>query len=253
MIDFLTNITALSADKLLLMAGVIFIAALVRGFSGFALSAVIMASLAVIIPPVQLIPICITLEGVAGLIMFRGGIKDANMKIVWGLVIGATIGLPFGLYATKTFPIETSKLIALILILSLTIIQLLKLKPKFLATKFGLYFSGAVAGIATGLASVGGMVVALYVLASNIEAKVMRASLVMYLLLGMATSVIMMLIYDIMTLQAFIRGLVFAPLCILGVSLGGLLFRPSLVGYYKNFCLLLLISLSLIGIYRLVY
>ena len=82
---------------------------MVRGFSGFALSALIMASVALIIPPIELIPVCYVLEATASFIMFRGGLRHADMKIVWGLTIGTLIGFPMGLYATTGLPVETSK------------------------------------------------------------------------------------------------------------------------------------------------
>ena len=56
----------------MLCAGVVFVAGIVRGFSGFALSALFMASVAVVLPPVELIPICYVLEVTTSLIMFIG-------------------------------------------------------------------------------------------------------------------------------------------------------------------------------------
>lgn len=251
MLQTLTEITNLTQHQLLVCIAVVSVAGLVRGFAGFALSAVVMASLAVLLPPIELIPICYILEATASLLMFRGGMRDANMKVVWGLVIGSAIGVPIGLALTTSIPIEVSKLIALAVILSLTVAQFFKASPKFLATKPGLYLSGIVAGIVTGLASVGGMVVALYVLASKTEAKVMRASLVMFLMLGIITSTIYAVLYGIMNHQAIMRALVFAPFIVVGVLLGGMMFRPSLAPYYKRFCLILLIVLSSIGLFRL--
>ena len=48
---------ALPQDHLLLLGLICFVAGIVRGFSGFALSAMVMASGALILPPVQLIPV----------------------------------------------------------------------------------------------------------------------------------------------------------------------------------------------------
>ena len=150
----------LTSMQMVLCAGVVFIAGMVRGFSGFALSALIMASVALILPPIELIPVCYILEAVASLIMFRGGVRDADMKVVWGLSIGLVIGFPMGLYATNVLPVETSKLVVLCIILILASAQLLHASPKGLTRTSGLYATGVMAGIVTGLAHVGGMVVA---------------------------------------------------------------------------------------------
>ena len=250
MIEILANMTELAPGELILCTGAIFVAAIVRGFAGFALSALIMASVVTILPPVELIPVCFLLEATASLMMFRGGIKEADMRIVWGLAISSAVGSPIGLYATTTLPIETSKLIALILLITLAALQLFKVRIPFLATRPGLYTSGLTAGIATGLASIGGMVVALYVLSQDKPARIMRASLVMFLFLGMFTSTVYLLLYGVLDMTAVWRWLVFSPAVIAGVLLGSWLFRPSLEGFYKRFCLILLLSLAIVSLMR---
>jgi len=232
-------------------AGVVFVAGMVRGFSGFALSALIMASVALILPPIKLIPICYILEATASLIMFRGGLRDADMKIVWGLTIGSAIGIPLGLYATTELPVEISKLVALCIILGLATAQLLRASPQFLARTPGLYASGITAGIVSGLAAVGGMVVALYVLAREAPARTMRASLVVFLFIGMFTSIVYLLGFGVMNKLAITRGLLFTPVVAAGVLVGSAIFRPSLEAAYKKFCLYLLIFLAIAGLLRL--
>ena len=250
MIDTLLKLTGLPLQDLLIAALAVLTAGLIRGFAGFGLSAILMASIVTIIPPVSLIPICFILEGLAGVIMFKGGIRHADMTLVWGLSIGSAIGAPIGLYATTSIDVDLSKLIALMVILSLTTALLFKFRPKFLATRPGLYGSGLTAGVVSGLASVGGMVVALYILASEPEVKKIRASLVMYLFIGMFTSLIYLFVYDMMTMQAFWRAAVFSPIVLLGVFLGGLLFRPAYEHLYKRVCLLLLVGLCVLGLAR---
>lgn len=250
MIEFLSQTTQLAPAELLIAAGAIFIAALVRGFAGFALSALIMAGVATIIPPPQLIPVCFLLEATASLMMFRGGLKNADMRIVWGLAIFSAIGVPIGLSLTTTIPVEASKLTALSLLILLAVLQLFKVRLAFLATSAGLYASGLAAGIATGLASIGGMVVALYVLSQDKPAGSMRGSLVMFLFIGMFTSLIYLLWFDLLDRTALSRALAFSPLVVSGVLIGSWLFRPSLEGFYKRFCLVLLLGLSAISLLR---
>ena len=107
------------------------------------------------------------------------------------------------------------------------------------------------AGFATGLASVGGMIVALYVLAREAPARIMRASLVTFLFVSSSISLVYLISYGMMTNAVIARGLIFALPCILGVIAGKALFRPSLERYYKPFCLVLLIFLAAIGLIRM--
>lgn len=252
MIQSLSLFSGLDARSLIFVALAVFAAGLVRGFSGFGLSAVVMASATVMLPPVELIPVCFVLETAASVVMFRGGLRHADMDMVKVLVIGSAIGLPAGLLATTTIDPDLSRKAALTLILVLTVAQFLRLAPHSLATRKGLYATSLGAGVATGLASVGGMVIALYILASRIEPKRMRASLVMYLAISMAASLIYYLAYGVLTAEAFRRGILLAPLALCGVGLGSLMFRPAHEHLYKTICLLLLSLLSLTGLVRLV-
>ena len=88
MIQFGSAALALPPDHLALLGLICFLAGVVRGFSGFALSAMVMASGALILPPVQLIPVCWWLEMTASLFMMRGVWREANRKVALGLAIG---------------------------------------------------------------------------------------------------------------------------------------------------------------------
>ena len=249
--ETLLSLTQLTLPQFLIVGGVIFAAGVVRGFSGFALSALVMASLVTIYPPIELIAVCWFLEMSASLLMVRSGFQNWDGKMVTGLVIGSAIGSPIGLYLTNTLPVETSKFIALCIVLLLAVLQLLKVRAAFLATTPGIYVSGLTAGVATGLASVGGMVIALYVLAREAAASTMRGSLVMFLFLASLTSFIYLYWFGMMDVRAVSRGLIFAPACLIGVLVGQALFRPRLEPYYKPFCLGLLMALAAFGLARM--
>ena len=242
----------LTLNEMVLLAFITLAAGMVRGFSGFALSALVMASATLFLAPVELIPICWWLEMAASLMMVRGGWQDADRTVVLGLVIGSMLGVPLGLLLTTNLPVEASKLLALSVIVVLAMSQLARIRLAFLATRVGLYVSGVSAGIITGLAGVGGMIVALYVLSQDRPAKQMRASLVLFLFAGSLTSMVTLLLFGVMTLEATARGLVFAVPTALGVMLGKAMFTERFAPYYRPFCLILLISLAGLGVIRTV-
>ena len=250
MFDGLLNSVDLTAQDFIWLTVIVVLAGIVRGFSGFALSAMIMATAVVILPPVALIPMLWWLELSASLLMLRGGWADADRGTAIGLVIGSTAGWPIGLWLTVTLAVETSKQVALAIIVALAILLLGKVKLPFLATKPGLYGAGIMAGIVSGLAHVGGMVVALYVLSSDAPARQMRGSLVLFLFLGSITSMIALLAFGVMDFSGIARGLVFAPPTLFGVTMGQKLFTPALAQYYRPFCLALLGVLAGAGLIR---
>jgi uncharacterized membrane protein YfcA len=245
------ELLGLTASEIAALAVICFGAGVVRGFSGFALSALVMASAALILPPIQLIPICWWLEIAASLLMARGGWQEADRKVVWGLVITSGLGTPLGLALTTSIDVETSRLTALCVIIALAALLLARIRIPGLETRAGLYAAGLVAGIVTGLASVGGMAIALYVLSSDTPARKMRAALALFLFLGSATSLFWLFWFDVMTLQAIWRGVIFSFPAIVGVWAGMKLFTPRFEPYYRPLCLTLLFGLSAFGLLRL--
>lgn len=250
MFEDLLIATDLTAQEFVILTVIVLLAGIVRGFSGFALSAMIMATAVIILPPIELIPMLWWLEMAASLLMLKGGFADADRPTAYGLVIGSIAGWPIGLWLTKTLPIETSKVVALSIIVVLAASQLSKMRLNFLANKPGLYGTGVVAGIVSGLASVGGMVVAFYVLASDASARSMRGSLVLFLFLGSLASMIILVTFGVMDFSGVKRGLTFAVPTLIGVLLGQQLFTERFAPYYRPFCLTLLIGLALVGLAR---
>ncbi|WP_375254771.1 sulfite exporter TauE/SafE family protein [Yoonia sp.] len=244
MFDALLTWTDLTGQEFAILTVIVFVAGVVRGFSGFALSAIVIASAVIILPPVQLIPICWWLEMTASVLMAKGGWQQADRGVVMGLVIGSTIGVPFGLMLTTSISPDTSKLIVLVLIIGLAMTQLAKIRLPFLATKPGLYGSGFAAGVATGLASVGGMVIAIYVLSQDAAANKMRAALVLFLFIGSLTSLVSLLWFGVMNWTAVARGLSLALPTTIGVIFGQWLFIPRFAAYYRPVCLSLLCALA---------
>ena len=248
--EALGGLLELSPSEAMFAAVAVFAAGVVRGFSGFALSALIMASLVLILSPVEILPLCLALEGVAGVLMLKAGLAQADRGMVLGLVAGVVVGSPIGLAVSTGVSPEAAKIVALGVIVVLALTLLGGVKMPFLATRTGLMSSGILAGVAQGLAGVGGMVVAVYALAREAPAAVVRASLVLYLIGALVIGGIWLGIYGVWTEISLIRAAVFAPFAIVGVLIGAKLFTPRFAQYYRPICLLLLIALAVLGLGR---
>ena len=235
---------SLTINEVGFLAAVAFCAGLVRGFSGFALSALFMSLSVLLLPPIALLPVCWVMETVASAILVRGGWKESDRRMALGLIAGVLFGMPIGLTVTGWLPENDSRLVALLMIIILASLQLARIRIQALASKPGLLGSGVLAGFATGIASLGGMVVALYVLSQDRSAPVMRATLIFYVMLSSVVVLIWLLTLGVMDWLAIKRGLAMTIPVTAGVLLGQFIFRPSMERYYKTFCLVLLLSLA---------
>lgn len=250
--NLLADLTQLTSTELLLLSGITFLAAMVRGFSGFGLSAVVMAGAVFIIPPIALIPMLWFLEMAGSLAMFKGGIADADKSTAKGLMIGSGLGLPVGLLLNMQLPTETSKIVALTILIVLALTQLFKLRIPYLATTAGTYGSGFGAGIITGFSGAGGMFIALYMLSRQLDPRTMRGTLSIYLLGAGVIGLITHLAIGTMDQTAIARGLFFIIPTLIGLYVGRAFFIPRLEPYYKPFCLTLLLGLASLGLIRTV-
>lgn len=225
-------------------------AGVIRGFTGFALSALVMAMGILILPPIELIPLLWWLEMSASLLMLKGGWAEADRRMSFGLVVGSAIGLPLGLILTLSISEDISKLAALMIICGLAVAQLSRLRLRFLASTPGLLGSGLTAGVVTGMSGAGGMIVALYTLALDMPARVIRASLVLYLFAAICVGLATHILLGTMDAPAVARGILFAVPTMVGVFIGQALFNERFEPYYKPICLWLLIGLAGVGILR---
>ena len=250
--NLLADLTNLTTTEVLILSAIVFVAAMVRGFSGFGLSAVVMAGTVFILPPLHLIPMLWFLEMAGSLAMFKGGIKDADTSVAKGLIVGSACGLPVGLLLNMQLPTETSKAVALTILIVLATTQLVKLRMPFLATTAGTYGSGFGAGIVTGFAGAGGMFIALYMLARQLGPRTMRGTMSIYLLGAGVLGLITHLTIGTMDQTAIARGLFFIIPTLLGLYAGRAFFVPRLEPYYKPFCLTLLLGLASLGLIRTV-
>ena len=248
--EALSALLHLTPIEIAALTAICFLAGVVRGFSGFAMSALIMSSAVLILPPIQLIPVCTIMETAASLLMVKGGAANGNRRMVGLLTAGVVFGTPLGLWLTTSVPVETSKILALALILMLALLQLARVRIPGLASTLGNVVAGLVSGFASGIASVGGMVVALFVLAQKAPAGSMRATLVLYLAVTILMTVAFQVAFGVMTHLAFMRGLFLAVPAGLGVMAGTRLFIPKYEAYYRPFCLTLLIGLAAVGLAR---
>ena len=244
------DVLGLTPADFTFLAAAVFIAGVVRGFAGFAFSALVMASCITILPPVELIPICTMLEMVASSVLLNGNVAGADRGMVIALQSGAVVGTPIGLALTTRIDPQLSGLVALAVITTLALLQLARLRLPVGSGPVPAVATGLVAGTVTGLASVGGMVTALYLLARQLPARVTRSSMILLVFFGGTLAVLWQLVFGMVTLTAVARMAAFALPCLAGVLLGRRLFLPQYERYYRPFCLVLLVGLAGFGLIR---
>lgn len=170
----------------------IFLASVLRGFTGFGFGLAAVPLLALVLPPAQVVPLVVVLNLVIGASGLRTAIHQTDWRAIRGLVPGVLVGIPLGLLILTAFRANTVRL-AIGLIIAASVAMLwrsarLPPRPSAILT----LAVGMVSGVLTGLASMGGPPMVVYLIAVGNGAAAVRATSIMYFMFSGAISALAM-------------------------------------------------------------
>jgi uncharacterized protein len=227
----------------------VFGAAIVRGFSGFGFSLLVITALSLVLPPVEVIASVLMMEVAASLHLMPSIWRDIHWRSLSFLTLGQIIATPFGVWALANIPVGPMK-IALSLFVLATVAALwmgfaMKRMPGDAATTA----TGAASGLLNGAFGIGGPPVVLFFLSSPAGAAAGRASLIAYFF---GTDVIALgwqAWANLITLDHVVKAALFLPALILGIWLGARGFRGVDPDRFRKVVLALLALMAvLIGL-----
>lgn len=241
---------ALSGGSLGFLVVTVLVAGVVRGFTGFAASAVVMVLGTLILAPIDLLPICLLLELAASVFLVRGGIAHADYRLTIPLIGFAFLALPVGLYLTRMMDPDLSRMVTLVLVAGLAALQLARVSLPVGRGLASAALVGSLGGLVQGVAAVGGLVQALYILALRMQPRTMRDTMILGVMFSGAMGLFWQIVMGIMTGQALMRVVLVLPPFLAGLWLGRRYFTPENERFYRPISLTVLIALSCAGILR---
>lgn len=224
----------------------VFLAAIVRGYSGFGFSLLAITALSLALAPAEIVPSIFMLEVAASLHLLPGIWRDIHWRSILPLILGCLIATPLGVYLLAHVPPAPMQiaLAAFVLLAALLLWRgfALKTVPGPLASTA----AGAASGLCNGAFGIGGPPVILFYFSSPAGNAVSRASMIAYFL---ATDVIglgYLAREGLVTKAAALRFLVFLPALLTGVWLGARSFTTADPAMFKKWVLILLSVLALL-------
>lgn len=229
-----------------LASGFVFLAAVVRGYSGFGFSLLSITALSLIYPPAQVIPAIFLLEVAASLHLLPSIWRDVHWRSLSMLMAGALIGTPLGVHALANFP-QAPMTVALACFVLLATLLLwrgfaLKTMPSAAAT-LGV---GTATGLANGAFGIGGPPVVLFYFASPAGNVAGRASLIAYFLFTDVIGLAFLAREGLVTKDSGLLTLAFLPALVAGVWLGARSFKTAEPERFRKIVLLVLAVLAVI-------
>lgn len=197
-----------------------FVAAFIRGYTGFGSSLLWVPSLSMVLPPVAVVPITFLLELAVSLHLLPSIWKDAHWTSLGWIWAGAAIGVPIGLMAIVALPADLTRAAVAVTVIAAA---LLLWRGKVLASTLswpGTASVGVVAGLLTGGVGIPGPPVFLYYLSAPLGISVGRASIIAYLVGVAPIACLFAYFQGMLDLAAALRALLLLPAVLAGSWLG---------------------------------
>jgi len=234
---------------------IVFLAAIVRGYSGFGFSLLAITALSLIYSPAEIIPSIFLLEIAASLHLLPGLWRDIHWRSLIPLVIGTSIGTPLGLMFLTSVPAAPMQIALGLFVFVVTFLLWIGFALKAMPGTIVSSTAGLAAGVANGAFGIGGPPVILFYFASPAGNFVGRATLVAYFLLTDAIGLAFLARESLVTPDSLFRTLTFLPALLAGVWLGARSFKNADPVVFRKWVLALLGLLATItsvkGIYAL--
>ncbi len=234
------------------MALAFFVAAFVRGYSGFGFSALVVASSGLVTNPLNFVAVVMICEFLMTFQQWRGVWRQVSWWRVVTLMAGALVGVPLGLWALTGIGVEAARAVISVYVLVMCGCLLAGWTMKAEAGRGAHVGAGVVSGMANA-AGMGGLPVAVFFAAQPIVAAVFRATLIAYFAALDLWTLPIMWGHGLVTRDTFVVSVVALPVIGLGVWMGGRHFLHTDPQDFRRFSILLLAGLAALGLLKSVW
>ena len=224
----------------------VFIAAVVRGYSGFGFSLLAITSLSLMLPPAAIIPPVFMMEVAASLILLPGIWKDIHWRSLGLLGAGCLVGTPVGVWLLASLPAAPMKIaLASAVLVSVGLLWFgytRKTMPRAAET----IATGGISGLLNGALGIGGPPVVIFFFNSPAGVAIGRASLIAFFIATDTMALGFLAAEGLVTSEAFTRFLVFVPALLAGQWIGARSFRKADPADFRSWILILLVALAVL-------
>ncbi len=243
-------IAGLSPATFMFSLVVVFLAAIVRGYSGFGFSALMVTSLSLVIEPIEVVPMALILEIFASAHLLPKVWKDIDRRLVGWMFLGSAVALPFGVKLLASLPAMGMRTALYMICLAAVVAIWRNFTVRDGHGIRHMLTAGLVSGLVNGATSMGGLMVAIFLLTGTISAAAMRASMIAFFLAMDIYTTAFTGAEGLLSDDVLWRTAVFIPPLLLGNMLGHRKFVTTAPASFRRYTLILLMVLSGFGLAR---
>lgn len=231
----------------------VFLAGIIRGYSGFGFAMVAVTSMSLLLAPALVVPVVLILEVLASLRLLPQVWKDIDWRSLHWLLIGSFLGIPFGVSLLAAIPPAPMRMSISLLVLIAAILLMYGFAWKRMPGKILILLTGLASGMLNGAAAIGGPPVILFYLSSPAGVTVSRASIVAYFLVIDTLCLAVAALQGLTTTKTlYLAAFCLVPLMV-GIAIGSRMFFKVNQHSFRRHVLILLILLSVAGLFRSVF
>jgi uncharacterized protein len=231
----------------------VFVAGIIRGYSGFGFAMVAVTSISLVLPPVQAVPVVLILEVLASIRLVPQVWKDIDWYSLRWLLVGSLFATPVGAYLLVNIPVLPMRISISLLVLVAAILLMRGWALKQMPGRPLIFATGAACGLLNGAAAIGGPPVILLYLSSPAGVTISRASIIAYFLGIDAMSLAMASLQGLTTARIVLTAAVCLAPLLLGIGFGSKMFIQVDKDSFRHHVLILLILLSVAGLLRTIF
>ena len=243
----MSRIVAVQFLALAYAAACIFLAAIVRGYSGFGFSLLAITSISLLLPPVAIVPSIFLMEVAASAHLLPQVWREIHWRALVWLFGGCCLGTPVGVYALAHAPAAPMTLALAVFVLAAAIALSRGYHMERLPGPAFTFATGTASGLCNGGFGMGGPPVVLFFFSSPTGAAAGRASLIAYFLLTDLVGLAWQGANGLISLATLWRGALFLPPLVGGVWLGNRGFKHADPATVRRWILRLLMLLAFLA------
>ena len=225
---------------------VIFLAAIVRGYSGFGFSILAITALSLVFAPAEIVPAIFLMEIAASLHLLPSIWKDIHWRSLAPLILGCLAATPIGVWLLANIPAPPMQVALGIFVLAAVALMARGFALKSVPGVAASAAAGAAAGLANGAFGIGGPPVILFYFASPAGVAVGRASLIAFFLATDVIGLAVMAPQGLVTRETALMAAAFLPPLLSGVWLGARSFKGSDPEAFRKWMLVILALLAVL-------
>jgi uncharacterized protein len=229
---------------------VVFLAAIVRGYSGFGFSLLTITALSLIYPPAEIVPSIFMLEVAASLHLLPGIWKDVHWKSLWPLILGCLIATPLGVWLLANIAPAPMQMALSIFVLIAAYLLWQGFALKSMPGTVAATTVGAASGFANGAFGIGGPPVILFYFASPAGNIAGRASVIAFFLATDLIGLANQSVHGLITLGTAFRAALYLLPLLAGIWLGARSFKGTDPALFRKYVLLILAALACVTLLK---